>query len=81
MAFTARVLDRYEARYDYCQFCGYLRAVNPYWLDEAYTSAIANADTGLVARNIAIANKLVGVLYWVLKETGENHYLDGLYVK
>ncbi len=76
MAFTARVLDRYEARYDYCQFCGYLRAVNPYWLDEAYTSAIANADTGLVARNIAIANKLVGVLYWVLKETGENHYLD-----
>jgi hypothetical protein len=74
--FSAEVLSKYQAQYEVCNSCGYLRAQEPHWLDEAYTSAIANADTGLVARNIAIANKVVGVLYWVLKETGENHYLD-----
>ena len=74
--FKAVVLGKYQAQYEVCNSCGYLRAHEPHWLDEAYTRAIANADTGLVARNIAIANKLVGVLYWVLKETGENHYLD-----
>ena len=74
--FKAEVLGKYSAQYEVCNTCGYLKAHDPHWLEEAYSSAIANADTGLVARNIAIANKLVGVLYWVLKETGENHYLD-----
>ncbi len=74
--FTAEVLNKYQVQYEYCKKCGFLRAHEPHWLNEAYTSAIANTDTGLVARNIAIANKLIGVLYWVLKETGENHYLD-----
>ncbi len=74
--FTHAVLDKYQAKYELCNGCGYLRAHNPHWLGEAYNSAIANADTGLVARNISIANKLVGVLYWILKETGDNHYLD-----
>ncbi len=76
VCFTAEVLNKYQVQYEYCETCGFLRAHEPHWLEEAYTSAIANADTGLVARNIAIANKLIGVLYWVLKETGQNQYLD-----
>ena len=74
--FKAKVLVTHEAQYEVCDACGYLRAHEPHWLDEAYTSAIANADTGLVMRNIAIANKLSGILYWVFKERGKGRYLD-----
>lgn len=74
--FTAQVLGKYPARYEVCNECGFLRAHEPYWLDEAYSSAIAAADTGLVMRNISLACKLAGVLYWVVGERGEGRYLD-----
>lgn len=74
--FYAEVLGKYQVQYEVCNTCGYLRTPDPYWLDEAYTSAIAQTDTGLVARNIAIARKLAGVLYWVLNERGNGRYLD-----
>ena len=74
--FTAEVLGKYPAQYEVCNACGFLRAHDPHWLDEAYSSAIAAADTGLVMRNIAIACKLAGTLYWVLGERGKGRYLD-----
>lgn len=64
--FTAKVLNKYLAQYEVCGFCGFLRAYEPHWMEEAYTSAITSADTGLVMRNISIACKLSGVLYWVV---------------
>lgn len=74
--FTAQVLGKYPAQYEVCNACGFLRAHEPHWLDEAYSSAIAVADTGLVMRNISLACKLAGVLYWVAGERGEGRYLD-----
>lgn len=74
--FSAQVLGKYQADYEVCDQCGYLRAHDPHWLDEAYSSAIAAADTGLVMRNLAVASKLTGVLYWVLGERGKGLYLD-----
>jgi Methyltransferase domain len=74
--FTAQVLGKYPARYEVCNACGFLRAHEPHWLDEAYSSAIAAADTGLVMRNIALACKLAGVLYWIVGERGAGRYLD-----
>lgn len=74
--FTAKVIGKYPALYEVCNACGYLRAHNPHWLDEAYSSAITAADTGLVMRNISLACKLAGVLYWVAGERGEGRYLD-----
>lgn len=74
--FSMMVLNKYKASYEVCNICGFLRAHEPYWLDEAYSSAIAAADTGLVARNISIASKLAGALYWSLGERGEGRYLD-----
>lgn len=76
ISFTAQVLGKYPAQYEVCHDCGYLRAHEPHWLEEAYSSAIAEADTGLVMRNFALACKLSGVLYWVLGERGEGRYLD-----
>ncbi len=74
--FTAQVLNQYNAQYEVCNECGFLRAHEPHWLEHAYSSAIAQADTGLVMRNIAIACKLAAVLYWVLNERGGGRYLD-----
>lgn len=74
--FTAQVLNKYQAQYEDCEKCGFLRAHAPHWLEESYSRAIAQADTGLVARNIAIACKLAGVLYWVLNQRGDGRYLD-----
>lgn len=74
--FTASVLKKYPANYEVCNACGFLRAQEPNWLDAAYSSAIAAADTGLVERNILLANKVASVLYWVMGERGEGRYLD-----
>ena len=62
--FQALVLKKYEVRYFFCDSCGLLQTEEPYWLDEAYSSAIADADTGLVWRNLDIARKLTGLLYF-----------------
>lgn len=75
-SFTAQVLGKYLAQYEVCNKCGYLRAHKPHWLEEAYSSAIAAADTGLVMRNFSVACKLAGVFYWVLGERGQGRYLD-----
>lgn len=74
--FTAQVLRKYSAQYEVCNSCGFLRAHAPHWLDEAYSRAIAAADTGLVMRNISLACKLSGVLYWIVGERGAGRYLD-----
>jgi hypothetical protein len=74
--FTARIMHKYLADYEYCPDCGFLRAQEPFWLDEAYASAIAAADTGLVNRNILLAEKIANVLYWALPLHGRGRYLD-----
>lgn len=74
--FSAQVLGKYLAQYEVCASCGFLRAHEPHWLEEAYSSAIAVADTGLVMRNTSLSCKLAGVLYWILGERGKGIYLD-----
>ena len=74
--FTAEILGKYQAQYEVCDTCGYLRAHDPYWLEEAYTRAIANADTGLVMRNIILTNKISRVLFWLTHSKGQGLYLD-----
>ncbi len=72
--FYAKVLNKYRIQYFYCSNCGFLHAETPYWLDEAYKSPIADADTGLVSRNIAISKKLACILYFIFDKKGK--YLD-----
>lgn len=74
--FTAQVLGKYNAQYEVCNECGFLRIHEPHWLDEAYSNAIASTDTGLVMRNIFIARKLAVMLYFVMGERGHGSYLD-----
>lgn len=60
--FSRVVLNRYDVRYYECVHCGFLRADEPSWLDEAYSSAISRLDTGAVARNLACAADLTSML-------------------
>ncbi len=49
-AFDLQVLGRYQVDYLRCQRCGSLQTESPYWLEEAYTAALAAIDTGAVER-------------------------------
>ncbi|MFC1830892.1 class I SAM-dependent methyltransferase [Thermodesulfobacteriota bacterium] len=53
--FSAMVLAKYEVDYFRCRECGTIQTDQPYWLDEAYDSAIADLDVGLVKRNLELS--------------------------
>ena len=72
--FQARVLNKYSVQYFFCNSCGLLQTEEPYWLEEAYRSAIADADTGLVSRNLDIARKLSSLLYFCFDP--QAHYVE-----
>jgi len=56
--FEKTLLGRHRAVYFQCGACGLTQTEEPTWLDEAYASPIAAADTGVLARNLG-ARRLV----------------------
>ena len=58
LLFTAKLLSKYDVRFFRCKDTGFIQTEEPYWLDEAYSSAITKLDVGLVMRN----QNLVGVV-------------------
>jgi hypothetical protein len=52
---TAKLLQKFEVKYYFCEACQFLQTEDPYWLEEAYNSAINRSDTGILARNIALS--------------------------
>jgi hypothetical protein len=54
---SALVLRRLNVEYFACPTCGLVQTENPYWLDEAYSEAIARTDTGIVSRNLDLIPK------------------------
>lgn len=49
--FSTTVLNKYQVSYYRCNDTGFIQTEDPYWLAEAYTSAIASLDVGIVLRN------------------------------
>jgi len=49
--FTAKILNKYDVKYYECIACQFIQTENPYWLPEAYASAITSQDIGLLYRN------------------------------
>ena len=72
--FSHTILSKYESGYYYCDACGFLQTEYPHWLDEAYSSAIATADTGLVRRNIGLSKTLTVLLFLIFGR--KKKYLD-----
>jgi|LakMenEpi03Aug12_release.lakeMendotaPanAssembly.Ray.scaffolds.fasta_scaffold16296_10 glycosyltransferase involved in cell wall biosynthesis len=59
---TAQILNKYDISYFQCSNCGFIQTEEPYWLEEAYSNAIAMSDVGLVFRNLMfsdITSKLI----------------------
>ena len=47
----ALVLEKHNVQYFRCEHCGFIQTEEPYWLQEAYSSAIARQDVGIMFRN------------------------------
>ncbi len=60
---TAKMLQKYDVNYYQCSHCGFVQTEHPYWLDEAYSEAIAASDVGLVYRNNMMANITAKLLF------------------
>lgn len=61
--FTSEILGKHAATYFQCPECGLIQPKDPTWLAEAYESAIAASDVGLVGRNIYNMRRLESVLH------------------
>lgn len=57
-----QVLGHVDVTYHRCPSCGLVMALDPTWLDEAYGSAIAKLDIGLLDRCQILANVTATVL-------------------
>jgi glycosyltransferase involved in cell wall biosynthesis len=63
---NAKVLGKYKVDYFQCSHCGFVQTEEPFWLQEAYSQAIASTDVGLVFRNLmfsSLASKLIFNLF------------------
>lgn len=65
---TQRVLGIHEAEYRRCSRCGYVFVLDPHWLEEAHSIAIAALDTGIVIRNLWLADATCALLGLSLRQ-------------
>ncbi len=56
------VLEKYDVTYCKCEQCGFIQTEEPYWLSEAYESAITNLDIGLVSRNLYLKEEVPKII-------------------
>jgi hypothetical protein len=61
--FSLQILKKYEIKYYQCLETGFIQTEEPYWLDDAYQSAITKLDVGLVHRNFHLVNVVEDVLF------------------
>lgn len=81
---NARVLGRHDVRYYRCDVCGFVQTERPYWLDEAYGTALIAADVGVAQRNIELAAVTQAVIQQFFR--ADHRFLDygggyGLFVR
>jgi hypothetical protein len=62
VAFTAKVLSKYDTTYFRCVSCGFMQTDDPHWLAEAYTSAVLDIDLGPINRAIVGSRQIEGLI-------------------
>jgi len=72
--FQAKIMSKYLVTYYYCQESGLIKTEKAFWLDEAYSSAIAATDTGIVQRNLIHSKLMTTILHLLFN--GEGKFLD-----
>lgn len=63
------LLKKYRAQYFRCAICGFIQTEHPYWLEEAYSSAIAKQDVGIMQRNLVNCEVTSAVLNLMFPRT------------
>jgi glycosyltransferase involved in cell wall biosynthesis len=56
------ILGKHSIKYYQCTECGFVQTESPYWLEEAYSDAIADSDIGLVYRNLNLSVLTSGII-------------------
>ena len=56
------ILGKYEVHFYRCEFCGFIQTEEPYWLNEAYKSPIAEIDIGVANRAIELSGPTQAVI-------------------
>lgn len=64
--FSSLVLCKYHVKYFRCNSCYFIQTEEPYWLAEAYQSAITDLDVGLVNRNLEYSKIIYNVITGLL---------------
>ena len=72
--FEETILQKYKVTYYFCKECGLLKTEKPFWLNEAYSEAIGDTDTGVLMRNIVNSDWLEVLLESLFIEKGK--FLD-----
>jgi hypothetical protein len=60
------ILNKYSVQYFRCRQCGFIQTEQPFWLEEAYSSAIACQDVGIMQRNLInreVTSAVLNLLY------------------
>ncbi|MBD1834558.1 glycosyltransferase [Cyanobacteria bacterium FACHB-472] len=52
---NTKIMQKYDIDYFQCSNCSFIQTEEPYWLEEAYSEAIASSDVGLLLRNINLS--------------------------
>lgn len=76
IVFSAKLLNKHQVDFFKCHNCEFLFSEEPYWLEEAYSSAISIADTGILQRNIEIVNRLIVILYLLGCDFNQDKFID-----
>ena len=53
--FDQAILKKHRVNYYKCTRCNFIQTDEPFWLEEAYSKAIALTDVGLVSRNLRLS--------------------------
>lgn len=72
---TQKILHRYDVAYFRCPGCDLIQTEPPYWLDEAYTSAISALDTGAIERT-RLCTQLALCLAWLCRIGPDSACID-----
>jgi hypothetical protein len=60
--FSTLVMNKHQVKYHKCTKCDFIQTEKPYWLEEAYSSAISTLDIGYVTRNISLSERVSSVI-------------------
>lgn len=66
--FSKIVLQKYNVNYYQCTNCNFVQTDEPFWLNEAYQSAITSLDIGLLYRNIHLQKEIPKILHCCFPE-------------